>query len=88
MNFKAIVSTVFTTAFLASAPGALAYGVQRGNIAGYQGVTAIDRGTVDTLTIPFPNHEGIVEVNCRTGQYSWNGITQAGALAIVRQWCS
>ena len=49
MNFKAIASTAFAAAFFAGAPGAFAYNIQRGNIGGYQGVTAIDRNTADTL---------------------------------------
>ena len=86
MNFKAIATTAFAAAFLAGAPGALA-GVQRGNLAGFVNVTAIDRDTVDTISIPFSTHDGIVEVRCSTGDYTWNGISQSAALRIVREWC-
>ena len=87
--FKAIATAALASAFIAGAPGAQAYtNVQRGNLAGFQGVTAIDRGDVDTITIPFTSHEAVVEVRCSTGEYTWNGIPQFVALKIKRAWCN
>ena len=89
MNYFTPVAPLLAalTLFVA-APKADAAQIQRGNIAGFGGVTAVNRATVDTLTVPFPTHDGVVDVNCSTGDYQWNGMKQGSALAIVRAWCN
>jgi hypothetical protein len=95
MNFKtlaasvaiAAVGLVATEAGFASTAEAR---VVRGNVAGFQGVTAIDRGTygTDTLYIPFSGQDGQVDVSCSTGDYSWNSaMGQASARAVAVAWC-
>ena len=63
-------------------------GVVRGDIAGYQGVTAVDRVDVDTLYVPFPEGDGVVHVRCSTGDITFNGtLGRTAARSIARAWC-
>ena len=91
MNFKslALAGLVATTALVGAVTPAEAR-VVTGSVGGFGGVTAIDRGTygTDTLYIPFPGQDGVVNVTCSTGDYSWNSaIGQASAYAVATDWC-
>lgn len=60
----------------------------RGDIAGFQGVTAVDRVDVDTLYVPLPTGDGIVHVRCSTGDITFNGILgRPSARAVAKAWC-
>ena len=89
MNFKslALSGLLATTALFGGMAPAEAR-VVTGSVGGFRGVTAVDRYNVDTLYIPFTKGTGVVNVNCATGDYNWNGyMTKGGALAVARDWC-
>ena len=59
-----------------------------GNIAGFQGVTAIDRDDVDSLFVPLTRGTGEVHVRCSTGDITFNGyLGRPAARAIAKAWC-
>ena len=86
--FKSIITAVATAsiALVGFSAGAEARTVY-GNIAGFQGVTAIDRYDFDSLYVPFPGHTGEVHVNCATGDYTYRGMYRASASKIAIAWC-
>ena len=86
--FKSIITAVATASI---AIGGFATGAEartvHGNIAGFQGVTALDRVDYDSIYVPFPNHTGEVHVNCSTGDYTYRGMNRGSANAIATEWC-
>ena len=90
MNFKTIAASALIAAVGLFATEAGYARTVTGNIAGFQGVTAVDRGrgATDTLYIPLPGQDGQVDVNCSTGDFAWNSATNRGAArAVAMAWC-
>ena len=59
-----------------------------GSVAGFSGVTAVDRVDVDTLYVPLTSGDGVVNVRCSTGDYEYNYLlTRSAAHALASAWC-
>ena len=94
-----IIKSIATASFATCAAIALSvatsseaqarYRTITGDIAGFRDVTAVDREVIDTFYIPLHGDDGIVEVRCATGEYTWNyKMNQLSALRIKRAWCN
>jgi hypothetical protein len=86
LNTFVASALVAVTAFV-GAPSVEARTVT-GNLAGFQGVTAVDRRYEDTLYVPFTSGTGVLNVNCSNGKYEYNSLLTSGsARRLALAWC-
>lgn len=83
-----LLSTFATVALAVSATPQAEARTVTGPLAGFSGVTAVDRVDVDTLYVPLPSGDGVVHVRCSTGDFTWNYlVNRRAAHELAKAWC-